>query len=148
MGGFMIKKTKKSEDSVSKDIRFQTSNECGTKLFRNNVGAFQSKTGAWVRYGLANESKAMNSHVKSSDFIGFTPVVVTEQMVGSTVAVFTAIEAKEEGYKPSGAKQVAHYEAQKRFCDMAEGFGAIAGIADSGKRAVEIIEDWLTRYSK
>lgn len=144
----MTKKTKKSEDSVSKDIRFQTSNECGTKLFRNNVGAFQSKTGAWVRYGLANESKAMNAHVKSSDFIGFTPVVITPDMVGSTVAVFTAIEAKEEGYKPSGVKQIKHYEAQQRFCEMVSGFGGIAGIADSGKRAVELVENWLTRYSK
>lgn len=113
-------------------------------LFRNNVGAFKGPNGAWVRYGLANDSKQMNQHTKSSDRIGWTPVVITEEMVGKTVAVFTAIEMKEEGYKPSSKKQHDHIAAQQRFCDTVTRAGGIAGIVDSAEKAVDLVKSWLT----
>ena len=146
--GTMTQKKTKSEANVSQQTRLDCSQEMGTVLFRNNVGAFKSPSGAWVRYGLANDSKAMNSRIKSSDLIGFTPVTITSEMVGSTVAVFTAIETKEEGYKPSGVKQKAHYEAQKRFCDKVSAKGGIAGIVDSSQAAVKLIKNWLQSFGE
>lgn len=111
------------------------------------MGAFQAASGSWVRYGLANESKAMNQHIKSSDLIGFTPVVVTAEMVGKTIPVFTAIETKEEGYVPRGKAQQSHYEAQDRFCDRVRAHGGIAGIVDSGAAAVELVRKWLQSFN-
>lgn len=55
------------------------------RLYRNNVGVLRDVNGTYVRYGLC---------VGSSDVIGWTPVVITPAMVGRTVAVFTAYEAK------------------------------------------------------
>ena len=58
------------------------------RLFRNNVGALEDKTGRVVRYGLAKGS---------SDLIGYRSVVVTPEMVGQLVAVFVALEVKVRG---------------------------------------------------
>lgn len=57
----------------------------GARWFRNNVGTLRDARGGYVRYGLC---------VGSSDVVGFTPVVVTPEMVGRTLAVFTAFECK------------------------------------------------------
>ena len=57
----------------------------GVVLFRNNVGKLQDRNGRWVTYGL---------HVGSADLIGWTPTVITPDMVGKTVAVFTSVEVK------------------------------------------------------
>jgi len=41
------------------------------RLWRNNRGAaVDPKSGAHIRYGLANDSKEMDKHIKSSDLIG------------------------------------------------------------------------------
>lgn len=139
----MTQRRKKSESSVQSTVRLDVSTEYGTVTHRNNVGAFKTSTGQWVRYGLANESKEMNKRVKSSDLIGWTPVVITPEMVGKTIAVYTALETKEEGYKPSGVKQIEHYEAQQRFCGIVAKAGGISGIVDSGKAALDVIKKWL-----
>lgn len=57
----------------------------GMRLFRNNVGKLQDRNGQWVAYGLC---------VGSSDIIGWTPIIVTPEMVGRTLAIFTAFETK------------------------------------------------------
>lgn len=114
-------------------------------LFRNNVGAYKDpKTGRWVRYGLANESKEMNQHTKSSDRVGWTPIEITPEMVGKTVPVFTSIEMKKGGYKPSGKAELDHIAAQQRFCDTVTRAGGIAGIVDSAEKAVDLVKNWLT----
>jgi hypothetical protein len=74
----------------------------GARLFRNNVGEAWAghgtqtdKGGVYIakpsriRYGLA---------VGSSDKIGWTPVTITADMVGSVVAVFTSVEEKSLAY--------------------------------------------------
>lgn len=68
--------------------------ELGQRLFRNQVGQYRlalpsckrcQQEGRIIRSGLC---------VGSSDLIGWAPVVITPEMVGQTVAVFTAVEAK------------------------------------------------------
>lgn len=64
---------------------------CGrgaVRLFRNNTGALEDKTGRVVRYGLCKGS---------SDLIGWRTVEVTPDMVGRKVAVFLALEVKDRG---------------------------------------------------
>jgi hypothetical protein len=81
-----------SESALLQRIRLKAT-ELGWRLLRNNIGlgwggkpcvpCMQRLTR--IRYGLC---------VGSSDLIGWRPVKITQQMVGRTLAVFLAIEAK------------------------------------------------------
>lgn len=73
----------------------------GMRLFRNNVGALLDERGVPVRYGLANDSKALNQRIKSSDLIGWRRLVIAPEMVGYAVAQFVSLECKHEAWKPS-----------------------------------------------
>ena len=137
----------KSEETVTKEVKLGLSVSFRCVLSRNNVGAYMdSKSGRQVRYGLMNETKLRNSKMKSSDEIGWTPVIVTQAMVGHTLSVFTAIEMKKEGYKPSGKAGLAHYNAQKAFCDAVTSHGGISGIVDSREKAVDLVQNWLNKF--
>ncbi|KKL44805.1 hypothetical protein LCGC14_2362030, partial [marine sediment metagenome] len=71
----------------------------------------------------------------SSDLIGWTPVEITPAMVGSTAAVFTAIEVKR-------SKGGVTTTEQKRFIKRVKQAGGIAGVAASAEAAVDIIGRW------
>jgi hypothetical protein len=95
----------------------------GYCLWSNNVGVLQNRYGTPVRYGLANDSKALNDRLKSSDLIGWKRVTVTQDMVGQTLAVFVAIECKKPNWRYAGTPRE---EAQKRWIDLvvsSGGFG-------------------------
>lgn len=92
--------------------------EAGEKdihLFRNNVGALQDKTGRYVRYGLANESKKQNELIKSADLIGWQPLIIQQWMVGYKVAQFLSVEVKEEGWTYTGDE---HEQAQQAWAEL------------------------------
>lgn len=73
----------------------------GWALFRNNVGALKvPESSRFLRFGLANDSAAMNEVIKSGDLIGLRPVLITQAHVGSTIGQFVSIEAKHPGWKP------------------------------------------------
>ena len=98
-------------------------------LMRNNSGAYIAADGRQVRYGLGNVSKKNNTNIKSSDLIGFTTVVITPDMVGKTVAVFTAIEVKAPDWKRSLNDK--REKAQEAFINWIRTSGGIAGFANS-----------------
>lgn len=98
-------------------------------LFRNNSGALQDKTGRLVRYGLGNVSAILNKTMKSSDLIGITTVVVTQDMVGKTVGIFTAIEVKAESWRPGKDKK--REEAQANFINLVKLKGGISAFCRS-----------------
>lgn len=83
------------------------------RLFRNNTGALKDAAGRLVRYGLCPGS---------SDLIGLREVTITPDMVGQTVAIFTAIEVKDRG-RPTAEQQ--------RFIDSITAAGGLAGVARS-----------------
>lgn len=91
-------------------------------LFRNNVGAFKDKAGRFVRFGLVKGS---------SDLIGWTRIEITPEMIGQTVAVFTAIECKTAKGRATD-KQVYFVERVKRD-------GGYAGIARNVEDAMTVI---------
>jgi hypothetical protein len=97
----------------------------GYRLWRNNSGVLTDKRGIPVRFGLANDSKAVNEQIKSGDLIGWRTVTVTPDMVGTHLAVFVSIEVKENGwrFRPSDKRAVA----QKRWADMIRADGGEAG---------------------
>jgi hypothetical protein len=102
-----------SETPIVKRIQLAASRE-GCRLWRNNVGCLQDRQGRWVTYGLCTGS---------SDLIGFVPVVVTQEMVGKSLALFMAVEAKTLVGKVS--------EIQRNFIDMVVKSGGIAFVARS-----------------
>lgn len=101
----------------------------GTQLMRNNSGAFKDETGRWLFFGLGNISKKHSDSIKSSDLIGFKKIVVTSDMVGKTIAVFTAVEVKRPDWKPSAACK--RERAQRAFVTWINSNGGIAGIVNS-----------------
>ena len=71
------------------------------KIFRNNVG------------------------------VGWQSVVVTPEMVGARIAVFTAVEVKQPKKKPT--------EAQRNFIDLVLSQGGYAGVATSEGEALDVL---------
>jgi hypothetical protein len=107
------------EARVQDEARLLASKK-GWRLFRNNVGVLKDERGVPVRYGIANDSPAMNKRIKSSDLIGIRPVVITQDMVGSTIGQFVAREVKKAGWKYKGTE---HEQAQLAFGTLIIGLG-------------------------
>jgi hypothetical protein len=97
-----------------------------TRLWRNNCGMLQDRFGKWVRFGVANPG--------GSDLIGFHSVIITPDMVGKKVAIFTAFEVK----RSSGGKAT---DKQLRFIDLVKCFGGIAGVVRSEEEAKSLLTE-------
>ena len=79
-----------SEAGVQQRVRLAGTAR-GLLLMRNNVGVLQDDRGVPVRFGLANDSSAVNAQIKSSDLIGIRPVTITEGRVGTVIFRFHSI---------------------------------------------------------
>lgn len=107
------------------------------RLFRNNCGFGWQAVGTkkldngdmilrqprLIRFGLFKGS---------ADYIGWVSVTITPEMVGQTLAVFTAMEFKKTG----GGKRS---QEQKNFIKAVKAAGGRAGFADSIEKARAII---------
>ena len=119
-----------SEAAVSNRLRLAAS-RMGGRLWRNNVGALVDDRGVPLRYGLANDSAALNRVIKSADLIGIYPLQVTADMVGSTVGQFWSIEAKQVGWSYTGRGREA---AQSAWAQLVVSLGGRACFAtDEGQ---------------
>lgn len=83
-------------------------------------------------FGLINGEPA----VGVGDLIGWRSVLITPDMVGCRVAVFTSLEAK----RADGKGRVS--DDQRRWRDVVLAAGGIAGIASSEGEAVGILQSW------
>jgi hypothetical protein len=86
----------------------------GFRLWRNNCGAYRLAN-RYIRYGVANPG--------GSDLLGFKSVVITPEMVGQKVAIFTAVECK------SSVGKLTDY--QQRFLDEVRDAGGIVQVVNS-----------------
>lgn len=127
----------KDENTVQQNVQIQAMHD-SCNLMRNNSGALPDKTGRPVRYGLGNISKDHNERIKSSDLIGITKIVITQEMVGKTLGVFTAVEVKEEKWNPN-KKLDARETAQNAFMIWVRAWGGFAGFANSVESFKQII---------
>ena len=134
-----------SEAKAFEKVRLRAS-QFGMKLFRNNSGVLKNQVGVPVRFGLGNESKKLNEEFKSSDLIGFTPVTITQDMVGKQIAVFTAIECKPLGFKHrlKYPKKSREY-GQQNFIKLATDFKALAGFACCEDDVDKLIMNYVER---
>lgn len=94
-----------SEAAVQASTRLAAA-AAGARLWRNNVGAFQDPaSGAFVRFGLANESPQINARLKSSDLIGIRPVRIGPEHLGRTLGQFVAREVKAGSWRFAGTQR-------------------------------------------
>jgi hypothetical protein len=108
----------------------------GARLFRNYVGR------SWVGDGYKWLGKDMLIHnarvvqsgltVGSGDMLGWTPVVITPEMVGQTVAVFTSLEQKRN-------PQDKLDKPQQNWLDAVRAAGGIAAVVYGTGDAVAAI---------
>jgi hypothetical protein len=103
--------TKRSEAAVQTDVRLEAS-RLGIPMWRNNVGVLTDERNIPVRYGLANDSPALNKRIKSGDLIGIRPVLITPAHVGMIIGQFVSREVKAEGWSYKGT---GREEAQLRW---------------------------------
>lgn len=76
--------------------------------------------------------------VGTLDLNGFTSIIITPEMVGQKVAVFTCVDAK----RSKGGRVSPE---QQKMIDFVELFGGIGGIAASEDEALQIIERWVEK---
>jgi hypothetical protein len=112
----------RSEIAILNDVRLEAS-ELGIKLWRNNLGATYTSHGDFIRYGLANDSVALNAVLKSSDLIGIRPIVITSKHMGMTIGQFVSREIKFQGWQFRGTDREL---AQKRWIDLIQSHGGDA----------------------
>lgn len=111
-----------SESAVDQRVMLKASKQ-GRRLFRNNIGVAIDERGVPVRFGLANDSQAINKKLKSGDRIGITPYVVQPGDVGKTIGVFTSFEIKHEGWTYTGK---GREPAQLAWIELIMALGGIA----------------------
>ena len=117
--------TGKSEAWAQNEIRIEASQK-GIAMFRNNVGVLMDKTGRPVRFGLANDSPALNDVLKSGDLIGCRPVLITPMHVGTILGQFVSREVKAPGWKYTGT---GREPAQLAWCNLINSKGGDAAFA-------------------
>lgn len=106
----------KGESFVQSAIRLAAPTH-GYTFFRNNVGALKDERGVLLRYGLANDTAALNKVVKSHDLIGWKSFIVTQDWVGQRIAQFATRECKKpewKGYNPADERE----RGQQRFAEL------------------------------
>jgi hypothetical protein len=116
-----------SEAAVTSRIR-KEAGEKDVLLWRNNVGALLDARGVPVRYGLCNESPAMNRQFKSSDWIGIRKRTIEPHDVGTIIGQFVAREVKESAWRYTGT---AREEAQQRYITLVAAYGGDACFANA-----------------
>lgn len=118
-----------SEAAVQNRVRLEASRR-GCRLWRNNVGAYSERhpPSPGTRWGLCNDSPAMNKLIKSADLVGIRPVVIAPHHIGQTLGVFVAREIKEADWVYTGTE---HELAQLKFLELVASLGGDAAFAVS-----------------
>lgn len=112
-----------SESAILASIRNALGRLRDVRCFRNSTGVFTDAKGHIVRYGIPSTGGG-------SDLLGWRTVIITPDLIGKRVAVFTAIEVK----SPTG--RVA--PNQSVFLQVVARAGGIAGVVRSVSEAMTL----------
>ena len=110
-----------SEQELQQRIRLELGRG-PVRLWRNNVGALRDQRGRLVTYGLCRGS---------SDLIGLRQLLITEEHLGRSLAVFTALEVKTSRGRLS--------DEQQTFLRLVQQLGGLAGVVRSLEEADELL---------
>lgn len=117
-----------AETDLQQRIRLAVGTRTDLRLFRNNTGTLPDpRTGRPVQFGLARGS---------ADLIGWRTLVITPDMVGRRIAVFTSLEVKTTTGRLT--------PAQHAWLGAVRSAGGVAGVARSVADALHIIETPLS----
>ena len=97
--------------------------EFGARVFRNQVGHYELKDGRRISSGLIKGS---------SDLIGWYSIIITKEMLGRKLAVFTAVECKTDKGKLTAS--------QEKFLEVVRAAGGIGVVASDPIQAVAQVE--------
>ena len=112
-----------AETDLQQRIRLALGTHPELRIFRNQVGSLPDpRSGRLVQFGLARGS---------ADLIGWRTLVITPEMVGQRIAVFTSLEIK----TPTGRLA----PAQRHWLHAVHQAGGIAGVARSVQDALQIV---------
>ena len=111
-----------SEQQAQQSIRLALSRG-PTRLWRNNTGTLYDRQGRPVQFGLCKGS---------SDLIGLRSITIGPEHVGTTMAVFAAVEVK----SPKGRLTAE----QQAFIELVQGMGGLAGVARSVQDAADLLQ--------
>lgn len=142
------------EQIASQNVKLRAS-QYKCRLLKNNSGVAYTKDSRPVFFGLGNEGnkdddgKFAHQHIRTPDWVGYTEITVTPEMVGKKIAVFTAVDAKKIGFvkKISYPKGTREHGQQKFFDQVIEANG-IAGFASCPEHVDEIMQDFNNRVTK
>lgn len=123
----------RSEAAVAADCRLALG-RLGVVTMRNNVGVLEDRNGRPVRYGLCNETPAMNKVLKSADDICILPYTVKPQDVGRKLGVFLGVEHKRANWVYSGDGRET---AQLNFQRMVSAAGGVGLFANSAQGLID-----------
>lgn len=111
-----------SEAYVQSQVRLEAA-AMNVRLWRNNVGVLKNEAGTPVRFGLANDSPALNDKLKSSDLMGWRLVSIKAHHVGTVIAQVVARECKPQSWKFTGTDREL---AQEAWINLISGDGGDA----------------------
>ena len=128
------------EADIQNQIRLALDKNCPLSMyFRANCG------NGWTGNNITKNGRKITIHDARpfntglpngfSDLFGITPIQITEDMVGQTIGVFTAIEVKHKT-KPT--------KNQKNFIELCKNSGSYAGIAYNVEDALKIVNNPTT----
>ena len=120
------------EAPILQETRLEAS-RIGCRLFRNNRGFFYTMDGRKTRAGL--------EAVGASDLVGFTPITITPDMVGKTVAVLLCVETKKSTWKKPTTE---HEREQEAFINFINGNGGIAFFLNNASDLKKRIDERIT----
>ena len=131
------------ETNIMKTIQLALGSIKGVRLFRNNSGSAwigkhyraTKREQVWINPGdvvvLQARFFTAGLCVGSSDLIGMKSLIVTPEMVGKPIAVFTSVEVKTSAGKAS--------KEQVSFTQMVNNLGGIGMIVTDENEALEIL---------
>jgi len=121
---------------LTNQIRLAVS-DIGARLFVVTVGKFWS--GQVVGKTPSGNLILKNARIVNvgfegqSDLCGFTPTLITQDMVGQVIPVFSVVEVK------AGKDRIR--PAQQKYIDAIKKIGGRAGVARSPEDAIRILKD-------
>lgn len=124
-------------------------NKLGCRLLRNNTGVAYDQHERPIFFGLGNTGKKKIGDDRTPDWVGWHNTVITQEMVGKTLPVFTAIDAKKAGFKNKEKWPVRSTEhGQNEFFKKVIKANGLAGFASCDEQVDNLVEEFYQRVTK